>query len=281
MKKRAWAVLFVIFCFKNGFAASETAVQEVSFELREHFIVVKGSIGTLDNQNLIVDTGASLTTLSPTSARKLDLKGEKKHVEAHGTAVTVEQVEVPSVKLGQLEFATAPGWIAKLSFPDGESQSLRIDGLIGLNLLKRTSLTIDYETRVLRFGPVGTRRGAVPFYPRLPIILVSFYVQGEHLSLLLDTAAADLILFESKTAGRIKMERGRDRKEVRGEGGKMTLQTVGLKNVLLGNRSWDTLTAYLLKGRSPRSGVDGILGPLALGCKRLHLDFANNAIVFE
>ncbi len=264
----------------DGCRAAALPAREVPFELHGHFIVVKGSVGNLEDLNLVIDTGASATTLSPRVAGRLGLKGKTRRVFAYSTSVQVETVRIPPLRLGAVEFEPTDGWVGRLSFPD-MSRSLRIDALVGLDLLRGGGLTIDYESGVLRFGPVGHGPNPVAFYGGLPFVPVSVRVRGEHLRLLLDTAAPDLILFTAMTAGRLKVETTGERKRIRSEGGTAVLRRVRLNDLSLGGVSWDSVAAFVLDGPKPRLGVDGVLGPMALGCKRLHLDFDNNLLSWE
>jgi hypothetical protein len=83
-------------------------------------------------------------------------------------------------------------------------RQFRIDDLIGLDLMRRTSLSIDFGAQEITLGPVTHTKTLFPFYGRLPIIPVSLWVGSERLRLLLDTGAEQLNLFRRKTKEHIR-----------------------------------------------------------------------------
>jgi predicted aspartyl protease len=256
---------------------------DVPFELHGHFIVVKGSIGPLNGLNLVIDTGASSTVLSPRIAQKLGIKwikGSTGSILAYATPVAAQAVTIPRLTIGPLRFDEIPGWVVELSFPDTR-RSLRIDALIGLDLLKQTPVTIDYESRVLRFGPITHGGNFVAFFRGLPFIAVHLYVHEQPFRVLLDTGAADLMLCGAKVAARVAVRPTGEEKGVRSRAGRRTLRMIHLHEVSLGNTSWGRTTAFLLGGPALCAGVDGVLGPLSLGLKRLHLDIPAGILSWE
>lgn len=271
-----WVVFLTAgFCF-----ASNTAGEEIPFQLEGHFILVQGSIGDLADLNVVIDTGASSTTVSRAIANRLKLRGRPKQVQTYGSKVTVESVTLPAVQVGPMRFEEVPAWVAELSFPDMR-RSLQIDALIGLDFLKRTNLSVDFEAGTLRFGSIDHSESSLAFYGDLPFVLIPLRIDGRVVRLLLDTAAPDVILFERRAEGRVPMNRTSETKGIRSEAGPATLRKVHLSNLALGPTSWETFSAFLMDGRPPDSGIDGILGPVSLGLKRLHLDFEQNRISWE
>ena len=71
----------------------------------------------------------------------------------------------------------------------------RIDALIGLELLRKTGLVIDYQTQTLTFGPVVHTGSPLAFYNKFPFVPVTLVVRGRTVNLLLDTGFSDLVLF--------------------------------------------------------------------------------------
>jgi predicted aspartyl protease len=249
----------------------ESVRVEVPFELHEHFIVAKGSIGPLDDLNLIIDTGTSSTTLGHLVARKLGLLGETRTVLAYAAPVRIQAVTIPTLSIGPFRFDEVPGWVAELSFPDMR-RTLRIDALIGLDLLKRTPVTIDYESRTLRFGPVVHSERPIAFYGGLPFIPIHLFVRGKPFRVLLDTAAGDLILCAAQAQGRVELWPTGEQKIVRSGAGRRTVKRVFLPGISIRDTHWGRTAAYLHDGPVHCDGMDGILGPLSMGLKRLHLD---------
>lgn len=253
---------------------------DLPFALHGHLIVVKGSIGPLEDLNLVLDTGASLTVVSREVARELDLGGPRSTVNAYGRKQRVERVTLSRLALGPLEFEEVPAQIAALSF-SGMDRFLRIDGLIGLELLRRSGVSIDYEAKRVVFGPVRHSGPTIAFYNRLPIIAIPLTIGGARVSLLLDTGAEHLVLFQRRMAGRVPVRPTGERETIVCLGRRVSLAKARIRDAALGESRWDELSAHLLDVPVGDSDPDGILGVAALGLKRLNLDFPNQRLSWE
>lgn len=252
---------------------------QVPFQLHdEHLIVIKGRIGTLDHLNLIIDTGASWTILDSEVAQRAGLRrGETEMVNSYGGEVKVRKAVVPQLMLGGLTFQEVSVQVAELSFR-GMARRIRIDGLIGLNMLRRTSLSIDFEKKIITFGEVSHTDSRFPFYGKLPIIPAPVYIDGKRLTLLLDTGAKHMILYQSKAEGSISMKQTGESQQIYHLGKKATLKQVLLKEAAMGPSRWNEFPAYLLDVRCSESSPDGVLGVASLRLKELNLDFKDNLV---
>ena len=281
MKNKAagWLIAWVGFSGITSLFADSASTQ-IPFSLhREHFIVVQGSIGDQQNLNFVIDTGATNTMISKKLAKKLSLEGEKKTVVAVGQKVKVEEVVLPNVQMGMAQFESVPARIGRLSFVHG----LQVDALIGLTLLKKSSIAIDYTKMTLTLGSLPSCKSFIDFYGRLPFVLVRMRVQGQPLALILDSGAGnDLVLFKERVKDRFSWTKTNEKRSVQHLGGKSDLKKVLLSDVAMADSRWDELTAYVLEGRVKGYGtLDGILGSGALGLARLQLDFQNNRMSWE
>lgn len=280
-KQSKWFLVALIASLVSGpLLSMDGSSDEVPFELHGHLIIVKGTIGAVDDLNLIVDTGASVSVISRRLAKKLNLKGASKVITAFGRKQKIKQVTISHLTVGSVTFDQIPAQVGKLSF-SGMDRHLRIDGLIGLELMRRTSLTIDYSERKIRFGPVRHSATALPFYGKLPIIPILLKVGNQRLRLLLDTGSGDIILYQSRVAASTRMKPSGEKSRIVFLGGKATLKQVRLQDVSMGNTSWKELPGYLLDVRVGKSDPDGILGVVSLGITRLNLDFQANKVSWE
>jgi predicted aspartyl protease len=282
MKKIAgkW-ILTIVSVLGIGFSVTEAHAQTVvPFTLKGgHLIVVEGSIGTLGNLNLIIDTGASVTVVSESVAKTLKLKGRAKRVVAFDQEIEVEEVTLPIISIAGVRFEPESARIGSLSFPD--TAFLQIDALIGLDLLRKTGLAIDFTTRSLTFGPVvhsGTRVG---FYNKFPFLPIAVMVGGRTVTLLLDTGSREFLLFARSIEGRVRRRETGETSEMRSAGGRRRLKKVFLTDVQLGTSQWGEMPAYILESAAPMRQLDGVLGVASLGLKRLVLDFENGLMSWE
>ena len=80
----------------------------------------------------------------------------------------------------------------------GRTSKLRIDAIVGLDVLARTGFSIDYRKRVLRFTP-GDQASQSPLSNSCwPFVTVRMTIAGQHVRLLVDTGSSDLVLFKSR-----------------------------------------------------------------------------------
>ncbi|UCF37478.1 MAG: aspartyl protease family protein [Acidobacteriota bacterium] len=269
--------IFIAQASAAGFDSSQIT-GTVPFRMHEHLIVVQGSVGGFRDLNLVVDTGSTFTVLSKRVAKKLKLKGTPVTVSAFGEKVTIEKAFLPELALGEVTFEQIEVRICQLPDVDG----LRIDALIGMDLLRRTSQTFDFEKGNLVLGQTRELRYNTQFYRGLGFVPVTMTVQGQALRLMLDTGACGLVLYADAIQDRFQTRRSR-RIEYRSYvGGRTRMEKITLPDVSLGDSLWEELPAYLIdRQKSGNEHAMGNLGVVALGLKTLQLDFEKGHLAWE
>jgi Aspartyl protease len=252
-------------------------VAEVPFELyQHHLIVTKGSIGPLNGLSLLIDTGTIPSMVDVRIARKLHLQAEPSMLVAFGQTVEIESTMLNGFRIGALQTGPVPAGVSDLSYLEG----VRIDAIVGLDVLARTSFTIDYQKRALKFSPGDREASVAPLELAWPFLTVRMTVAGQQVCLLVDTGSSDLVLFKSRMPAGLSGVPWRGDKTVQYASGAARLQRLDLRQVRLGARVWDTLTAWaldrVLDGYPP--SIDGVLGVLALDCRRVQFDFKRNEL---
>ena|SRR2546426_7368349 len=115
-------------------------------------IIVKASLNGKGPFDFIVDTGASMTVISPAVAKRagVNAKGVKaKATGAHGHIdATIGRLK--SMKIGDTEASGLSVAIMSLAIVN-RATNLKLGGVIGYNLLKRYVVTIDYSKRRIFF----------------------------------------------------------------------------------------------------------------------------------
>jgi predicted aspartyl protease len=250
----------------------------VPFRIHEHLIIVQGTVGELEDLNLAMDTGSTYTVLSKRVGKKLGLKGETIQVPAFGRQVKMKRVTLDQLAFGGMEFERVEARLTDLPAVEG----LQLDGLIGLDVLKRATVTLDFEKRELTLGYARKPAHSTRFYSGLPFIPVTMTVDGKSLRLSLDTGACGVTLYESAVKGRFPVRRT-GQVEIRGQvGGKLKMEEVFLSNVSLGGTLWEALPGYLIEGQeSGNENVMGNLGVTSLGLKMLQIDFGTGQLGWE
>jgi hypothetical protein len=120
----------------------------VSFDLYHGYLIVaRGSAGPLKGLTFLLDTGASPTVLDPRLARKLHLEQFPASISVLGGSVQAEMAIVPSLNFGPMQRDNISVLIEDLSFLQ-KALPVRVDGVIGLDVLGQSAFVIDYDYSV-------------------------------------------------------------------------------------------------------------------------------------
>jgi predicted aspartyl protease len=251
---------------------SAEIIAEVPFELyQRHLVVTKGSIGRLKGLNLLIDTGTIPSTVDTRIARELHLKAEASTLVAFGQQVRTQSAVIDGLGIGSLHWGRVPAAVSDLSY----LERVRIDAIVGLDVLARTSFSINYRTRVLRFARTDREDSVAPLELVWPFLTVKMTIAGQQVRLLVDTGSSDLVLFKTRMPAALADAPWRGDKTVQYASGAVRLRRLELRQAGLGSHTWDKLTAWAID-REPQGyppGIDGVLGVLALGCQRVLFDF--------
>ncbi|MFB3902350.1 MAG: retroviral-like aspartic protease family protein [Acidobacteriota bacterium] len=253
-------------------------VDEVPFDLvNGHLIVVEGSLPGLDRSvNLVVDTGATATLVS----RKLLIEAVLRKLPpmgitstAFGSPVKVERVFLEKLQIGRRTI-TRSCLAADIPW-DG------IDIILGLDVLRQTSLTIDYENSKLLFGAASFKQPSAGLEEEEGLFVVPVTMNGQTMRLAVDTGAHLTVIYQASwTAGN---QRGWDEKMVKiaHTGGTVVARQHTRFDLQIGQTRVGRTSLAVLAAGSGDSSVDGFLGTACLGLKRVHLDFELQALSIE
>jgi predicted aspartyl protease len=265
-------------------ASPPKAPNEVPFELYLGYtIVAKGSMGRLQKLNFIIDTGAVPSIVDRRVARKLGLEGVAESVSVFNKEIPVEEVMVPSVSIGPVAANSVRALVHDLGFLE-RGLGVRIDAMIGLDVLGGQDFSIDYATKRIAFelptdetGSATADEPDVPFERGPGFVIVQIQIQGRPLRLMVDTGTNDLVLFAPKVQGRLAGARTVGVRMKTTLGGEARVPVVELADASLGSSELRGQRAVLLDGEGPASaGLDGLLGVMTLGVARITFDFEHN-----
>ena len=154
----------------------------------------EGFIGPLSGLSLLIDTGTIPSMVDVRIARKLHLQVEPSMLVAFGQSVAMQSTVVSGFRIGALQTGPVPAGVSDLSYFEG----LRVDAIVGLDVLARTSFGIDYRKRVLRFSPTAREESVAPLELAWPFLTTQITIAGQQVRLLVDTGSSDLVLFKSR-----------------------------------------------------------------------------------
>jgi hypothetical protein len=250
---------------------------EIPFKLyQDYLIVVQGSLGSLEGLNFLIDTGANASSIGRRIAKKLQLAGEADKLFLFNQKVEVARVILPSLQLGPLRVEFLPGLIQDLS-PVEKALGVRIDAIVGFDVLARSSFIVDYESKKMLFGPLEPSTLAVPFDAGSPTpgVTVQLRIQGQPVRLLVDTGAAQLLFYECNLPPNLHVLPTQSVKHSFNSAmTQFDAEEVRVAEVRLGASDFGVEKSFLLNDHaSCRQPISGVLGVRSLGLKWVAFDF--------
>jgi hypothetical protein len=204
-------------------------------------------------------------------------------------------VEAERLELADWHFGSAAGEPVTAAVVDlsrlGKEFGVRIDAAIGLDALGARSFTIDYAARTLTFGPVqmqgpeaalefGNEAGAP--YAMLTVEVVTAGTESHRVRMLFDTGTDAVQLFAVKDAGWLAELPSRGVVSGVSVGGKESLKQVALEKVSLPGGDFGGRVAMVSRPMAgARRDFDGLLGPAALGMRRIGIDLERQVFLWE
>jgi hypothetical protein len=151
---------------------------------------------------------------------------------------------------------------------------VRLDGIIGLDVLGQGAFVIDYPARRIHFGPMPALANPIPLRIKNRLAIVEASVNGMRAGLLMDTAAPSLFLFPRNAPDQPVDMRVRDT----GSTGQFARKPVKLRSFRLGATAFDGQEVSLAPGGS--GDFDGLLSPAALGIRQIAVDLSRGEVGF-
>jgi predicted aspartyl protease len=247
---------------------------------RGYLVVVEGSIGSLHKRNLLVDTGANPSVLDQRIAHELALVERAATVNLSNQRLQTKSAVLPSLQLGPIHVESVPVLAQDLSFLE-KAMGCRVDALIGLDILGKTSFRIDYRSNQILFGPIEDARFSVPFESGPPFVTVRMELQNRDVHLLIDTGGPGLTLFRGALHDLNGLENLGSNTGIN-LGGQFQRKRVRVSKIALGQEKLNPQTVFIVDDQ-PDSGrdFDGLLGPRALQFREIGFDFEHQRWVWQ
>lgn len=264
-------------------AVASESTNEVPFKLyRGYAIVVRGSIGNVKNLNFLIDTGTVPSVLDRRIAQKLHLTGTAEALSVFTKTMDAERGIAPNVQLGPLHADALPVVIHDLSFAEA-ALGIRVDAMIGFDFLGQSAFTIDYAAKKITVGPLDASLVAIPYEAYPGYVVVEMRVKQKKLSLLVDTGASDLVLFEAAVRDCTEAIKTVGSHTWSNMGGEIRVKQVQLRETYLGSTVWGSQDVFVLDdiGENPVAGLDGLLGVVSLKSRRVGFDPARKILGWD
>ena len=153
------------------------------------------------------------------------------------------------------------------------SLGISLGGIVGLDILRTASFTIDYRRRKIVFGPMAASEKAVHFETQDPFLTVKAKIEGHELRLLVDSGTWGLVVYRDRlwtTQERLRFDA---KSLVSSTGGLAPLgwfrAGVSLGKDNLGARD----VAIADVDSDSQTGFDGLLGFAKMGFHKVSFDF--------
>lgn len=280
---RTVAIPFLWVLFSGISAAAPVAGDVVPFKLNKgHLIVVTCSVGGLPELTAIVDTGVTETVLDIGLARRLGLATQDDQATFLTQVSKVWAVSIPGLQLGPLRAERLAGIAVDLSSLTAKL-GIRPQVLIGMDLLRRASFTIDYKARQLVFGvaqtlPHGAHLAGSGTDLRFAVIETT--VSGRPLRLQVDSGFNGVLVYADRM-GDLSSWVGRGSRIARADQS-MFAHSFNALQVQIGD--WRPQHADVtVADRESRDfdGFDGMIGTQVLSRRRVAFDFEKQMVYWD
>jgi predicted aspartyl protease len=279
-------VLLVSLSSSSCFGSTEAEEQassrvEIPFALYNgNLVIVKATVGSVRNVNMILDTGTSPSAISKEMADQLRLPGKEETLLTLKGSIPARSVLLPRIEIGPLHAESTKVLVQDLGFME-RSLGISLGGIAGLDVLSTGSFTIDYQRRKIIFGPIPASVKMLPFATTVPFLSVRARIGGQEVRLLVDSGTWGLLVYRDRLQVRREQLRLDANASISTVGG-MTRVSWLRTPVSLGKDDLGVREVAVADADSdPQDGFDGLLGFARMGFRRVSFDFERGMFGWE
>ena len=245
-----------------------------------YLVIVEGSIGNTQKLHFLVDTGAYPSAVDQKIARNLGLADQPARVNLANKSVQTRLVVLPSLLVGPLHAEALPVLTEDLSFLR-KALGYKVDAIVGLDVLRKSSFTINYKTKEMLFGPVERLTFSAPFETDTPLVTIRTRFEDRQLRLMLDTGTPDLMLLQSRMPDSTSWQTLETEKAAN-VSGTFRSRKVRIPEVYLGKETIGAQIASVVDDRKDDGdNFDGVLGVRGPQFWKIAFDFERRRFSWE
>jgi hypothetical protein len=257
--------------------------QAVPFRMEKGYLIVaKCSIGGLQDLTAIVDTGVTETVVDSTIVQRLHLVAKSDTATFVAQDQPVNSVVLPSLNFGPIHTDSLAAIATDLS---GLRQQFgfRAEVLIGMDVLHRSSFTIDYKARLLAFEPpTSSFSHATTLLDGERFALVDALISGRPRRLQLDTGLPGLVIYRDRIRGQLPVQSETVITTFSTVASSLHVSSIDGQQLHVGNWSAYQLPASVVdRGSQMFVEFDGLLGARILTSHRFRLDFDHKMVYWD
>jgi len=281
------ATLPGVFCFGSPSPKPADGVEhrspaeEVPFQLfNDNLVIVRATVGKVNNVNMILDTGTSPSAISQELADRLKLNGKTEFLQTLNGTIQTRSLILPYIQIGPWEARPIRVLVQDLSFME-RSLGIALGGIAGLDILRTGSFTIDYRRKKVIFGRIAASENAVRFETQEPYLTVKAMIEGQEVRLLVDSGTWGLLVYRNRLQTTQEQVHFDSNAAISSPGG-MTHVGWFWAGVSLGQENLGTRRVAIADIDSdPQNDFDGLLGFAKMGFLKVSFDFENGLFGWE
>ena len=244
---------------------------------RGFLVVAEGQFGGgIEAQNFVIDTGTSPSILNIGVARRLGLPLSRARISAIGGLSETFAATLPEIRLGPLQAMSVPVLVSDLSRLERDLK-LPIAGILGLDILGKSSFRLDYGKQLIEFGEIAPEGIPIELSIRAGLPIAEIKVAGKSLRLLIDTGTDRMVIFGVRSAAEISPNPANSLLQGNGVANLVRARAVSSLEFELSGVRFRQSAYFVSNGEEPL--FDGLLGVRSLGVRVLSLD-ANRRVLY-